>query len=131
MAEPLDFGTFASRRTGRMIPRSGVPACPRWLTGAARAEWNRVAKPLAAVGRLTMLDQTMLGVYCSDVAQLQQARAGLSRSTDEQERGVWADVAADSEQQVRDSCAAFMQPFDEATGRMVIPAHEELEVFNE
>jgi P27 family predicted phage terminase small subunit len=41
-----------------------MPACPRWLTAEARAEWRRVATKLHKAGILTNVDRAVLAAYC-------------------------------------------------------------------
>lgn len=45
-------------------PNEAVPSCPDFVTGVARAEWERVTPHLAAVGLLTQIDQASLAGYC-------------------------------------------------------------------
>src|SRR4051812_32068274 len=45
-------------------PAGADPAPPDWLQGEARAEWGRVASELHKLGLLTVLDVSVLAVYC-------------------------------------------------------------------
>ncbi len=49
---------------GEPKPRASVPTCPTQLSPAAKREWNRVAKELAALGLLTRIDRAALAAYC-------------------------------------------------------------------
>ena len=46
------------------IPPSGVPDCPEFLEGEARAEWFRTAAMLSDMGLLTPADRSALAAYC-------------------------------------------------------------------
>lgn len=48
---------------------ASVPRCPQWLSKAARQEWRRLARRMAAVGMLTELDRDVLAFYCSEVSK--------------------------------------------------------------
>lgn len=54
-------------------PRRALPACPRWLSKAARAEWRRVAAELYDAGLLTTVDRAALAGYCVAFARWQEA----------------------------------------------------------
>jgi len=41
-----------------------MPACPKWLSVEAKAEWRRVAKRLHDAGVLTYVDRAVLAMYC-------------------------------------------------------------------
>lgn len=40
------------------------PDCPKWLTGPAKKEWNRLVEKLQAVGVLQSVDLALLASYC-------------------------------------------------------------------
>jgi P27 family predicted phage terminase small subunit len=58
-------------------PPRGIPDAPDWLSAAARAEWDRITPPLAAMGVLTPLDRTGLAVYCVLCARVIACEADL------------------------------------------------------
>jgi len=49
---------------GEPKPAPGAPTCPPQLTGAARREWRRISKELAALGLLTSIDRAALTLLC-------------------------------------------------------------------
>lgn len=82
-------GTFRKDRAPahEPKPKATLPACPQWLTPAARKEWRRVAKELAALGLLSELDRTALAMYCQALAEYLEAKAivgdeGITTLTD-------------------------------------------------
>ena len=66
---------------GEPRPATGdrVPSAPRWLSEEARAEWRRLAPRLHAVGLLTEVDGTALGLLCEAFAQYVTAKAVVDR----------------------------------------------------
>ena len=46
-------------------PTAGVPRCPVWIKGEARAEWKRVIAAIGHTGIITHADRSMLAAYCS------------------------------------------------------------------
>lgn len=54
-------------------PDRSMPACPKWLTAEAKAEWRRVAKRLHDAGVLTSVDRAVLAVYCQAWARWVEA----------------------------------------------------------
>lgn len=57
-----------------------VPACPKIVTGAARAEWQRVVKILSTEGTIRQLDLATLAAYCLAWARLIHAEAKIVES---------------------------------------------------
>lgn len=60
-----------------------VPACPAYLKGVARREWERVAGELYRLGLLTVVDHAALEAYCSayqDAVEATQELARLKRN---------------------------------------------------
>lgn len=49
-------------------PEPAIPEAPVELSPAARAEWDRLAAELAALGMLTNLDRAALAAYCGAYA---------------------------------------------------------------
>lgn len=64
-------------------PRVTRPACPPELTGVARKEWGRIAKQLAALGLLTVIDRAALAAYCTVYAQWVGANEALAKPVEE------------------------------------------------
>lgn len=54
---------------------TGIPHCPSWLKGEARAMWNRVTSELAGAKLLTIADEGVLVGYCLAYSQLKRAQA--------------------------------------------------------
>lgn len=58
-------------------PKPAIPTCPPELNGAARKEWKRMAKELAALGLLTKIDRAGLAAYCALYARWIEAEAQI------------------------------------------------------
>jgi len=56
-----------------------VPACPPYVTGYARGEWERVIGDLCATGVYANVDQTMLAAYCMTYGRWRLAEDVASR----------------------------------------------------
>ena len=67
-------GTYRSDRHGEVVAKPGRPDRPKWVEGAAAAEWDRVAGELTAMGLLAEVDQTVLGMCCLAFADWLVAR---------------------------------------------------------
>jgi P27 family predicted phage terminase small subunit len=61
-------------------PQSRAPKCPTWLDVEAKAEWHRVAPDLERMHLLSGIDRASLAVYCSAVAEFEQASAVLRKN---------------------------------------------------
>ena len=59
-------------------PRPIRPACPAWLLPEAKAEWQRVAPELDALGLLTVVDMAALAAYAQAYARWQAAEVVLA-----------------------------------------------------
>ncbi len=77
-------GTNRKDRT-RNEPKPQIvrPACPPELVGVARKEWGRIAKQLAALSLLTVVDRTALAAYCVAYAQWIGANEALAKPVEE------------------------------------------------
>ena len=65
---------------GEPKPGAGrLPSAPRWLSDEAKREWKRIAPRLHAVGLLTEVDGTALGLLCEAFAQYVTAKAVVDR----------------------------------------------------
>ena len=71
-------GLPGKSRVAPVVERGAVPECPKWLTGIAEEEWNRVAPALHAAGLLTGLDLTALEGYCVTYAKWRGAEQQLA-----------------------------------------------------
>lgn len=56
-----------------------MPTCPRHLSKAAKAEWERLARTLYDAGLLTIADRSVFAEYCALSARLEQAERQLAR----------------------------------------------------
>lgn len=60
-----DFDKNPGRQNPNEAESDGaIPARPRWLTGEARKEWDRVTKELAALKVIDSGDRAALELYC-------------------------------------------------------------------
>jgi P27 family predicted phage terminase small subunit len=60
-------------------PECAAPRRPSWITGRARAEWDRVVPLLLSLGLLSKLDLGALASYCIAVANLETETRTLER----------------------------------------------------
>ncbi|HET6844962.1 MAG TPA: phage terminase small subunit P27 family [Candidatus Angelobacter sp.] len=67
----------ASTTTGTAT--AGRPACPRWLSRPAKAEWDRIVPQLSARGVLTKVDSMVLATYCNAVARYITAQRSVDQ----------------------------------------------------
>lgn len=71
-------GLPGKSRVAPVVEKREVPECPKWLTGIAEEEWNRVAPALHAAGLLTGLDISALEGYCVTYAKWRGAEQQLA-----------------------------------------------------
>ena len=71
-------GVPGQSRVAPVVEKGEVPECPKWLTGIAREEWNRVAAALHAAGLLTGLDIAALEGYCLCYQKWREAEQRLA-----------------------------------------------------
>ena len=71
-------GRPGKSRVAPVVEKGEVPECPKWLTGIAEEEWNRVAPALHAAGLLSGLDVSALEGYCACYAKWRQAEQQLA-----------------------------------------------------
>lgn len=80
--QPLPANTVAFRPT-RAKPSngflSGRPKCPKYLSGEARAEWQRVVRLLAERGTLTRADAPSLELYTMTYASWRRCQEEIQR----------------------------------------------------
>lgn len=62
---------------GEPQPRNEMPEPPDFLGAVALAKWHSLAPELHRLGVLTILDATLLGLYCAMYARWRQAQEGL------------------------------------------------------
>jgi P27 family predicted phage terminase small subunit len=93
-AQPTELkklkGNPGKRKLNRREPKAvrGIPKMPAYLTGEARAEWNRLAPQLAEMKVLTLSDRNALACLCCAHAQYVEAQRDIV------ERGQMIDVYA-------------------------------------
>ena len=61
------------------IPPKGDLTCPDWLEDEAKAEWERLAPSLEAMGVLTTADLMAFAGYCQAYARWREAEEFISR----------------------------------------------------
>jgi P27 family predicted phage terminase small subunit len=59
---------------------AGIPECPKFLKGKAKAEWDRVVPLLNDNGMLTEIDGTALAGYCICFAMLAEASEKIDKT---------------------------------------------------
>ncbi len=60
-------------------PKAGIPSVPKHLSPAAKMEWRRISRALAALDLLTGVDRAALAAYCQAWADWIEAEAQLSK----------------------------------------------------
>lgn len=60
-------------------PTAGIPPVPEHLSNEAKAEWDRIAVELNAIGLLTHVDRAALAAYCQAWADWVEAEEQLRR----------------------------------------------------
>ena len=71
------------------------PDPPSFLTGAAAAEWRRLAPELCRLGLLSALDVMPLAAYCASFGTLRDATEAAAAGTDDERREL-ARIALDA-----------------------------------
>jgi P27 family predicted phage terminase small subunit len=61
-------------------PPTDRPDCPVHLSAEARAEWDRLADTLHAMGVLTRIDRTLLAAYCQAPGRWVEAETKLAET---------------------------------------------------
>ena len=117
-------------------PAPAIPRCPAWLSGPARAEWRRVARPLYDLGLLTPLDRQALAQYCAAVGRIVEAekalKNGMSYSTESGREYLKPEyrILQDAVKEVRAHCTMFgLSP--SARMRMELPEPQETDELTE
>src|SRR5262245_50476582 len=80
----------------------GVPSCPAWLQGEARAEWKRQAPQLDAAGLIQKPDRAQLAQYCEAWGEYV---ALVKRIAEQVEACGWEQVAHTRLMKARDNAA--------------------------
>jgi P27 family predicted phage terminase small subunit len=80
-AEHVAQGTYRHDRHNFTNPKypSGA-ACPRYLKGNAKREWQRVAGLLEEQGVLKEIDQSLLASYCQMFAHWRASEADIAKN---------------------------------------------------
>ena len=60
-------------------PEKTAPDCPEWLENEAKAEWERLAVHLEALGVLTIVDRAAFAGYCECFARWKEAEEFISK----------------------------------------------------
>jgi P27 family predicted phage terminase small subunit len=60
-------------------PAASMPACPAFIKGAARKEWQRLAPELYQLGLLTRIDRAALASYCLNYGRWEDAEKRLAK----------------------------------------------------
>lgn len=71
--------TRKSRRKNEPKPDVGIPACPEYLDGYARAEWDAVAPILATLRILTIADRGALEMLCRAYDEYREATDNVEK----------------------------------------------------
>jgi P27 family predicted phage terminase small subunit len=82
---PLPDLSIVRGRRGRRQPAatpSTVPKPPEWITGTARAEWERVSPSLEAMGAVSECDTALLIAYTTAVEMWTAVQLELRRLAD-------------------------------------------------
>lgn len=61
------------------MPTRGVPECPDWLDGEARAKWVHLVPELDRLGLLTLADGEQLAAFCQSWAEFRLTTELLQR----------------------------------------------------
>lgn len=77
----------AKNRTGAGTQRKekADPVCPEWLTGLAKAEWDRLV--VDGVVAITGHNLTIMAGYCQSYARWRQAEEAIEAGGSESDRG--------------------------------------------
>lgn len=71
-------GNAGHRKINKNEPKpTSIAECPAWIVGTAKAEWDRVAPELEALGLLSGIDVAALAGYCSSFARWREAEDHL------------------------------------------------------
>ena len=60
-------------------PERTAPECPDWLSDEAKAEWQRLADVMEAMGILTEIDMAAFAGYCQSYARWKEAEEFITR----------------------------------------------------
>ena len=89
-------GNPGKRPLNKAEPRTAhkMPTCPEWLEEEAKAEWNRLCKPMFDMGILTELDMSAFAAYCQSYARWKEAEEFISKhgSIVKTKSGYWQQV---------------------------------------
>lgn len=81
-AVKLAEGNRGKRRLNADEPRpaGSLPDCPAHLSVEAKAEWDRLAENMNAVGLLTQADRTTMAAYCQCYGRWVEAEQKLAQT---------------------------------------------------
>ena len=60
-------------------PKLGAQ-CPACLSDRAKLEWRRLAPGLEKLGFLTILDQSIFGIFCETVSMYEETKAAVEKA---------------------------------------------------
>jgi P27 family predicted phage terminase small subunit len=69
----------ANKRKREPVLPEGVPTCPSWLDGEAKAEWKRIVPSLESAGVLARVDRGILAGYCQGWSDYHRAAKAVQR----------------------------------------------------
>ena len=84
--KPTAIKIFEGNRSRRPLnekepkPPEGMPACPAWLETEAKREWQRLAKIMAQMGILSLVDRAAFATYCQAYARWKEAEEYISKN---------------------------------------------------
>ena len=61
----------------------GIPRCPKWLKGPARALWKRACKAFDAAGTLAKMDREQLALLCKTYGKVMHGNRLIEELGDE------------------------------------------------
>lgn len=93
--------------------RKKVIRCPRGMSEGAKKEWRRVAPALYDNGVLTLLDRTLLQVYCVTYDHYIDTAEKLKEIEDPEEKKIYQEIAEEFKDSTRDLAKEFFLEFDE------------------
>jgi P27 family predicted phage terminase small subunit len=117
------------------------PACPDFLTGAAKLEWKRIVDDLTVMGVLSRIDRAQLAVYCQAWADWKMAREKLAKEahgagyeditpSGYKQMSVWLQIANRAEERMRIAGALFgLNPSARSSMNIQAPQGVQQEMF--
>jgi P27 family predicted phage terminase small subunit len=63
-------------------PTQGYPACPSFITGEAKEEWDRVCAELDQMGTISTADRAVIAMYCTAWQRWRKAEERLAATNE-------------------------------------------------